>query len=771
MEGAASALLDAAGSGGSAPPEPALPGPDPDRPGFHVAPAQGWLNDPNGIIFYRGRYHLFYQHVEQGCEWQWGLVWGHAVSDDLARWRHLPPALRPSPGDPDADGCWSGCCAVSKEGVPTLLYTGVRLRSNKGAGPPPPPDRDLGLLWIETQCAAVPGDPDDELLIRWRKLPQPAVPLPPPGLQLTGWRDPFVYRGARSAEPEPAEAAAAAAEARQQEQRQDGPGERDGGYRMLLGSGVQGAGGTLLGYRSGGGSVHGSLGGSSGGDSNGSASSSLATGWEYAGPVCSVADLADGPADVAGTASWAAHELGEVWECPLLARLPAGAGSMTSGDGGGGDSGSVGSSDALWLLAVSPYPAKPPHSPSNPVLYWIGRLSEDGTRFDLQSAAGPHRLDYGDLLYAPNCCADAQGRLLLWAWLQERRAPGTAAAYAGCLTVPRLLTASPDGTRLFQAPAPEVTLLRRCFPTAGSGGGGGGGGGSGGGSAAAACASPHTAGWYAEDVELAEGQPLWIEGVGGQQLDLELAFNRGSAAAAGLLLLSHEAGSQGNALLTYDWARNSLEVRFGVPAPGSGGAGLHLPAPAAASCPRKRAHEPGSSGAAAAQGEGSPSPPGSPAAAAVAPAAELAVEAQIAELAEPLPEAAGVEAAVAAEAAAAAVAPRQHLRLVGGPLAAPAADNSGRVRLRVLVDGSALEVFTGSGEVLSTRVYRGSPPTSAGTAKAEAAAVEGPAAAAEPVAAAAAEASGCAIAVVALGGAALLESAAAWEMCSCWDGE
>lgn len=67
-------------------------------------------------------------------------------------------------------------------------------------------------------------------------------------------------------------------------------------------------------------------------------------------------------------------------------------------------------------------------------------------------------------------------------------------------------------------------------------------------------------------------------------------------------------------------------------------------------------------------------------------------------------------------------------------------------------------------------MYRGRPPASAGTAQAAAAMVEGPAALSEPEAAAAAEASGCGLAVVALGGAALLESAAAWEMGSCWEG-
>ena len=50
---------------------------------------------------------------------------------------------------------------VSAEGTPTILYTGVRLRSSPTALPPPPPDQDAGLLWIESQCAAVPEDPGE----------------------------------------------------------------------------------------------------------------------------------------------------------------------------------------------------------------------------------------------------------------------------------------------------------------------------------------------------------------------------------------------------------------------------------------------------------------------------------------------------------------------------------------------------------------------------------------------------------------------------------
>ena len=319
------------------------------------------------------------------------------------------------------------------------------------------------------------------------------------------------------------------------------------------------------------------------------------------------------------------------------------------------------------------------------------------------------------------------------------------------------------------------------------------------------------------------------------------AARRGSAAAAGLLLASHEAGSQGNALLAYTWDTNALvsshaggggrrtaaaagahssggsavsrraptggrqqvshvrrsarpsptlvhpqEVTFGVPSPASAAPEaanqLHLPAPPSASSPRKQAR-----GAAAAAGQ--PSPPGSPAAAAVQADAAAAVDVQLAALAEPLPQAPAVQEA-AGEAASPRAAPARRL---GGPLAAPAADAEGRVRLRVLLDGSALEAFTGSGEVrrcgaaggggtdvvladasgpclsaqqshaaglsggqrsavihllhqhncqvLSTRVYRGSPPAGATAAG---------------------------LTIVALGGTAVLESGAAWEMDGCW---
>ncbi len=65
---------------------------EPYRPQFHYTPAQNWMNDPNGPIYYKGQYHLFYQYNPSGTQWG-NISWGHAVSPDLVHWKELPLAI------------------------------------------------------------------------------------------------------------------------------------------------------------------------------------------------------------------------------------------------------------------------------------------------------------------------------------------------------------------------------------------------------------------------------------------------------------------------------------------------------------------------------------------------------------------------------------------------------------------------------------------------------------------------------------------------------
>jgi fructan beta-fructosidase len=85
-----------------------IPYQDPEtyRPKIHFSPGQGWMSDPNGLVYYSGEYHLFYQHLIKGG--LPGSHWGHAVSSDLLHWQNLPVALAP-----DSMGqIYSGSCVV-----------------------------------------------------------------------------------------------------------------------------------------------------------------------------------------------------------------------------------------------------------------------------------------------------------------------------------------------------------------------------------------------------------------------------------------------------------------------------------------------------------------------------------------------------------------------------------------------------------------------------------------------------------------------------------
>ncbi|KTT30049.1 glycoside hydrolase family 32 protein [Pseudomonas rhizoryzae] len=144
------------------------------RPAYHLAPPVGWMNDPNGLVFFRGEYHVFYQYHPYSTKWG-PMHWGHAKSADLVHWEHLPVALAPDT-EADRDGCFSGSAVVWEDRL-YLLYTGHRWLGEPGR-------EDQGLYQV--QCLA--SSRDGLTFTKHGTVIEPPVP------EMQHFRDPKVWR-------------------------------------------------------------------------------------------------------------------------------------------------------------------------------------------------------------------------------------------------------------------------------------------------------------------------------------------------------------------------------------------------------------------------------------------------------------------------------------------------------------------------------------------------------------------------------------------------
>ena len=149
------------------------------RPQYHFSAPRGWLNDPNGCIWYKGEYHIFYQYNPESVFWD-AMHWGHAVSRDMIHWENLPVALYP-----DENGtCFSGCCVIDKHDTTGFFEGGegmVAIYSGHLDRP--------GQRCIEHQCLAYSRDCGRT----WTKYDGNPVLTAPDTPDAPDFRDPKVF--------------------------------------------------------------------------------------------------------------------------------------------------------------------------------------------------------------------------------------------------------------------------------------------------------------------------------------------------------------------------------------------------------------------------------------------------------------------------------------------------------------------------------------------------------------------------------------------------
>ena len=150
-----------------------------ERPAFHLTGGCGWINDPNGLSYYKGEYHLFHQYHPYSNLWG-PMHWGHAKSKDLLSWERLPAAMAPDQTY-DNFGCFSGSALELADGRHLLLYTGVQTI----------PDAPEGKDGRQTQCLAF-GDGVNYEKYEGNPVIQPETL--PEGCSTVDFRDPKMWQ-------------------------------------------------------------------------------------------------------------------------------------------------------------------------------------------------------------------------------------------------------------------------------------------------------------------------------------------------------------------------------------------------------------------------------------------------------------------------------------------------------------------------------------------------------------------------------------------------
>lgn len=155
---------------------------------LHLKSPKGWINDPNGFIYYQGKYHMFYQHYPHATHWG-KMHWGHALSTDLVHWEHQNIALYPSVTE-DQHGCFSGS-AIEHDGKMYIYYTGIYLPGYEGQDlPRKKPDTVLQsaqLMIVSEDGMSFDNEHGKKVII-------PALTDPEIG-NISDARDPKVWRG------------------------------------------------------------------------------------------------------------------------------------------------------------------------------------------------------------------------------------------------------------------------------------------------------------------------------------------------------------------------------------------------------------------------------------------------------------------------------------------------------------------------------------------------------------------------------------------------